>query len=97
MNYTWDMVAVAKERRPGRWEAVSYQRGPQARTTHRRGSHALFLHGQAIFLLLWPELECQITYQEGTLSFHADFVRGQRFVNSDVLPSEGLALRNWPN
>ena len=23
MNYTWDMVAVVKERRPGRWKAVS--------------------------------------------------------------------------
>jgi len=34
------------------------------------GSHALFLHGQAIFLLLWtPELECQTAYQEGELSF----------------------------
>ena len=32
------------------------------------GSHALFLHGQAIFLILWtPELECQRTYQEGAL------------------------------
>jgi internalin A len=30
------------------------------------GSHALFLHGQAIFLVLWmPELEHQATYQEG--------------------------------
>jgi internalin A len=34
------------------------------------GSHALFLHGQAIFLILWtPELECQTAYQEGELSF----------------------------
>jgi internalin A len=34
------------------------------------GSHALFLHGQAIFLILWtPELECQTAYQEGALSF----------------------------
>ena len=30
------------------------------------GSHTLFLHGQAIFLLLWtPELEAQTAYQEG--------------------------------
>jgi internalin A len=34
------------------------------------GSHALFLHGQAIFLILWtPKLECQTTYQQGALSF----------------------------
>jgi internalin A len=34
------------------------------------GSHALFLQGQAIFLILWiPELEHQTTYQEGALSF----------------------------
>jgi internalin A len=34
------------------------------------GSHALFLHGQVVFLLLWtPELECQTAYQEGSLSF----------------------------
>lgn len=34
------------------------------------GSHAFFLHGQAIFLILWtPELEHQTTYQEGSLSF----------------------------
>jgi internalin A len=33
------------------------------------GSHALFLHGRAVFLLLWmPELECHI-YQEDSLSF----------------------------
>jgi internalin A len=33
------------------------------------GSHSLFVHGQAIFLLLWtPELEHQMTYQEGELS-----------------------------
>ena len=34
------------------------------------GSHALFLHGQAVFLLLWtPELESQTAYQGGELSF----------------------------
>jgi internalin A len=34
------------------------------------GSHALFLHGQAVFLILWtPELERQTTYHEGELSF----------------------------
>jgi internalin A len=34
------------------------------------GSHALFLHEQAIFLILWtPELECQTAYPEGELSF----------------------------
>jgi len=34
------------------------------------GSHALFLHGHAIFLILWtPELERQTAYQEGSLSF----------------------------
>jgi internalin A len=34
------------------------------------GSHALFLHGHAIFLILWtPTLEHQTTYQEGALSF----------------------------
>jgi internalin A len=33
------------------------------------GSHALFLHGHAIFLVLWtPELERQTAYQEGSLS-----------------------------
>ena len=33
-------------------------------------SHALFIHGQAIFLLLWtPALEHQTTYQQGSLSF----------------------------
>ena len=33
------------------------------------GSHALFLHGHAIFLILWtPELERQTTYQEDSLS-----------------------------
>jgi hypothetical protein len=35
------------------------------------GSHALFLHGRAIFLVLWtPALERQTTYQEGELSLH---------------------------
>jgi internalin A len=35
------------------------------------GSHALFLHGQAIFLVVWtPALERQTTYQEGELSLH---------------------------
>src|SRR6516164_2481499 len=34
------------------------------------GSHALFLHGHAIFLILWtPESERQTAYQEGSLSF----------------------------
>jgi internalin A len=54
------------------------------------GSHALFLHGQAIFLLLWtPELECQTTYQEGELSlryrplsYWIDYLRA--FAGTDV-------------
>src|SRR6516164_2949187 len=34
------------------------------------GSHALFLHGHAIFLILWtPESERQTAYKEGSLSF----------------------------
>jgi internalin A len=54
------------------------------------GSHALFLHGQAIFLLLWtPALEHQTTYQEGDLSFRhrplsywLDYLRA--FVGTDA-------------
>jgi internalin A len=54
------------------------------------GSHTLFLHGQAIFLLLWtPELECQTTYHEGELSlrhrplsYWVDFLRV--FAGTDV-------------
>jgi internalin A len=46
------------------------------------GSHALFLHNQAIFLVLWtPELECRTTYQEsgltlrhGPLSYWLDYL-----------------------
>ena len=57
------------------------------------GSHALFLHGQAIFLILWtPELECQRTYQEGALSFRhrplsywLDYLRAFAGIESSVL------------
>jgi internalin A len=57
------------------------------------GSHALFLHGQAIFLLLWtPELECQTAYQEGTLffrhrplSYWLDYVRNFAGTDASVL------------
>jgi internalin A len=35
------------------------------------GSHALFLHEHAIFLILWtPELDRQTAYQEGSFSLH---------------------------
>jgi internalin A len=54
------------------------------------GSHALFLHGHAIFLILWtPELECQTAYQEGSLSlrhrplsYWLDYLRA--FVGTDA-------------
>jgi internalin A len=57
------------------------------------GSHALFLHGQAIFLLLWtPELECQTTYQEGELSprhrllsYWVDYLRAFAGTDASVL------------
>ena len=57
------------------------------------GSHALFLHGQAIFLLLWtPELECQTTYREGELSlrhrplsYWIDYLRAFAGTDSSVL------------
>lgn len=57
------------------------------------GSHALFLHGQAIFLLLWtPELECQTAYQEGELSlrhrplsYWLDYLRAFAGTDASVL------------
>jgi internalin A len=57
------------------------------------GSHALFLHGQAIFLLLWtPELECKTTYQEGELSlrhrplsYWVDYLRAFAGTDASVL------------
>jgi internalin A len=57
------------------------------------GSHALFLHGQAIFLLLWtPELEWQTAYHEGVLSFRhrplfywLDYVRAFAGTDASVL------------
>jgi internalin A len=57
------------------------------------GSHALFLQGQAIFLILWtPELEHQTTYHEGELSFRhrplsywLDYVRAFAGTDASVL------------
>jgi internalin A len=57
------------------------------------GSHALFLHGQTIFLLLWtPELERKSTYQEGELffrhrplSYWLDYIRAFAGTNASVL------------
>jgi internalin A len=57
------------------------------------GSHALFLQGQAIFLLLWtPELERQTTYQEGKLSlrhrplsYWIDYLRAFAGTDASVL------------
>jgi internalin A len=57
------------------------------------GSHSLFLHGQAIFLLLWtPELEHQATYQEGgltlrhrPLSYWVDYLRAFAGTDASVL------------
>jgi len=55
-----------------------------------KGSHTLFLQGQAVFLILWtPELDCQTLYQEGDLSFRyrplsywLDYLRA--FVGTDA-------------
>jgi internalin A len=57
------------------------------------GSHALFLHGQVVFLLLWtPELEHQATYQEGglilrhrPLSYWIDYLRAFAGKDASVL------------
>jgi internalin A len=57
------------------------------------GSHALFLHGQAIFLIFWtPELESQTDYQEGALPFRhrplsywLDYVRNFAGTEASVL------------
>jgi internalin A len=57
------------------------------------GSHSLFLHGQAVFLLLWtPELEHQATYQEGELtlrhrplSYWLDYLRAFAGTDASVL------------
>jgi internalin A len=57
------------------------------------GSHALFLHGQAIFILLWtPALEHQTTYQEGELalrhrplSYWVDYLRAFAGTDASVL------------
>jgi internalin A len=57
------------------------------------GSHALFLHGQATFLILWtPELEHQTTYQEGELSlrhrphsYWVDYLRAFAGTDASVL------------
>ena len=57
------------------------------------GSHALFLHGQATFLLLWtPALEHQTTYQEGELSlrhrplsYWVDYLRAFAGTDASVL------------
>jgi internalin A len=57
------------------------------------GSHALFLHGQAIFLVLWtPELEQGETYQESgltlrhrPLTYWLDYLRA--FAWTDASPS----------
>jgi internalin A len=56
-------------------------------------AHSLFLHGQAIFLLLWtPELEYQTIYQEGELffrhrplSYWADYLRAFAGTDASVL------------
>jgi internalin A len=73
------------------------------------GSHALFLQGRAIFLVLWtPEREGQTSYQEGHLSlrhrpltYWLDYLRAFAEVDSPVLliqsqcdtPAERAALR----
>jgi internalin A len=57
------------------------------------GTHALFLQGQAVFLILWtPELECQTIYKEGDLSlrhrplsYWLDYLRTFAGVDSAVL------------
>jgi internalin A len=57
------------------------------------GSHTLFLHGQAIFLILWtPELEGQTTYQQGSLSlrhrplsYWLDYLRAFAGIEASVL------------
>jgi internalin A len=57
------------------------------------GSHALFLQGHAIFLLLWaPALEQQTAYQEGSLSFRhrplsywVDYLRTFAGTNTSML------------
>jgi len=57
------------------------------------GSHALFLHGHAIFLILWtPESERQKAYQEGSLSFRhrplsywLDYLRAFAGTNASIL------------
>jgi internalin A len=57
------------------------------------GSHALFLHGQSIFLILWtPALEHQTTYQEGELSlryrplsYWVDYLRAFAGTDASVL------------
>jgi len=57
------------------------------------GSHALFLHSQAIFLLLWtPALEHQTAYQEGALffrhrplSYWLDYLRAFAGTDASVL------------
>jgi internalin A len=57
------------------------------------GSHALFVQGQAVFLILWtPELERQTLYQEGglslchrPLSYWLDYLRAFAGVDSPVL------------
>jgi internalin A len=57
------------------------------------GSHALFLQGQAVFLILWtPERECQTLCQEGdlslrhrSLSYWLDYLRTFAGVDNPVL------------
>jgi internalin A len=57
------------------------------------GTHALFLQGQAVFLVLWtPELECETIYKEGDLplrhrplSYWVDYLRAFAGVDSAVL------------
>ena len=57
------------------------------------GSHALFLHAHAIFLILWtPESERQKAYQEGSLSFRhrplsywLDYLRAFAGTNASIL------------
>ena len=57
------------------------------------GSHALFLHGQAVFLLLWtPELERTSSYEENgvtlrhrPLSYWLDYIRNFASTEASVL------------
>lgn len=57
------------------------------------GSHALFLQGRAVFLVLWtPELEAQTSYQENGLSmrhrplpYWLDYLRAFSGVNSPLI------------